>query len=325
MRKLKILIVVLILCGGLILIREQKAGDESLPLVAIANYGPHASLSAAIAGFKKGMEKNGFIEGETIRYTIADVNFSQTLIPQMLLGLLAKNPKAMLVLTTPVSETANRMVTHIPLIYTVVTNPVEAGLIPQKYKASNNMSGSSDSQNLQLFFNEVKRLLPNAKTVGLIYATSESNDLALVREMERVTHRFNMTVLAVPVDEARDIPLRMEMLKRKVDFLYVGASGPIQPSLPAISAIAKKMGIPIFNVESDAVEKGLALASISVDYEKVGFSAGRLMSKALQGSKVSDLTPRYPHSKDVHRVINRILAKELALHIPTGFVEVSHD
>ena len=109
--------------------------NNNLPVIAIANYGPHASLDEAIAGFKDQMQAEGFTENQTIRYETADVGFDPSLIQQMLISLKAHSPRAMLVMTTPVAQAAKGTMLDIPLIYTVITDPVEAGLIKDKYKA----------------------------------------------------------------------------------------------------------------------------------------------------------------------------------------------
>ena len=82
----------------------------------------------------------------------------------MLATLKAKNPKLILVMTTPIAQSAKSKIHNIPLIYTVITDPVEAGLIKETYKADINMTGSSDMQDLKAFlktfdlkFNEITR------------------------------------------------------------------------------------------------------------------------------------------------------------------------
>ena len=238
--------------------------NDSLPIVAIANYGPHASLDAAIAGFKKQMQEEGFTENHNIRYKISDVGFDQSLIPQMLTNFKAQHPKVMLVMTTPVGQAAKATIHDIPLIYTVITDPVEAGLIKEKYKPDQNITGSSEMQDLNAFLKFAKSILPTAHKVGLLYATSEANDIALVRMMKASAAELDMSVVAIPVEQARDVQLRMQAFKNTVDFIYVGTSGPIQPTLPVISAEASKMHIPVFNVDAHAVQDGLALASFGV-------------------------------------------------------------
>jgi putative tryptophan/tyrosine transport system substrate-binding protein len=292
-----------------------------VPTVAIANYGPHASLEAAIFGFKNQMKAEGFIEGKTIHYEIADVGFHLALIPQMLASLQAKHPSVMLVMTTPVAQAAKAKIHDIPLVYTVVTDPVDAGLIKERHQSDANMTGSSDQQDLTVFLKFVKTILPEAKTVGLLYATSESNDMALVNMMQTSAHALHMNIIAVPVEQARDVPVKLQKFNQKVDLIYVGASGPIQPMLPAIATEARKMHVPVFNMQADGVKEGLALASFGVDYTAVGKNAGKLAAAILHGQKINTLRPLYPTMADHHGVIHQKLAKTFGIAIPSN-VEV---
>lgn len=307
----------IVLAAAFIIYNNQK-NHNNLPIIAIANYGPHSSLDAAIAGFKEQMKVEGFIENQNIHYEIAHVGFDPSLISQMLISLKAKNPKAILVMTTPIAQAAKGKIHDIPLIYTVITDPVEAGLIKEKYKADGNITGSSDMQDLKAFLKFAKSILPHAKTIGLLYATSEANDIALVNMMKASAAELDMSVIAIPVEQARDVQIRMQEFKNKVDFVYVGTSGPIQPTLPVISAEARKMHIPVFNVEEQAVKDGLALASFGVDYKAVGKNAGKLTADVLRGQKISELTPLYPTPEDHHGVVNQKLAAEFGITIPAN-------
>src|SRR5262245_9234381 len=98
--------------------------ESNLPVVAIANYGPHSSLDAAIRGFKKELAVQGFIDGETIHYEIADVSFNTSLIPQMIGSLKTKNPEVMMLMGTPIAQFAKGSIKEMPLIYNVITDPV---------------------------------------------------------------------------------------------------------------------------------------------------------------------------------------------------------
>ena len=69
----KLLFIFIAIVAIAVFLMQQKT--SKLPLVAIANYGPHASLETTIVGIKKALENNGFIEGKNIEYSIADVGF----------------------------------------------------------------------------------------------------------------------------------------------------------------------------------------------------------------------------------------------------------
>ena len=88
---------------GAVMLPQKK---DELPLVAVANYGPHASLEAALAGLKQGLKGQGYIEGETVRFEILDVGFDHALIPQMINRLKAMKPDVMVTMTTPGSQVA---------------------------------------------------------------------------------------------------------------------------------------------------------------------------------------------------------------------------
>jgi putative ABC transport system substrate-binding protein len=296
--------------------------NADLPLVAVANYGPHASLDASLRGLKAELANQGFIEGKTVRYEIADVGFDPTLIPQMIAKLAASKPRVMAVKTTPVAQFAKGKIRDIPLVFCDITDPVVAGLLKDREHSCGNLTGSSDQGDLETFLNFVKTILPGAKTVGLLYSTSESNDAALVKMMEEAAAKVELSVVAVPTDQSRDIPMRMQEFRGKVDFIYVGTSGPIQPALPTVTAEAQKMGIPVFNVEDQAVRDGLALASFGVNYESVGRNAGKLVAKLLRGASIRDLPPIFPKTEDHRCFVNKKLAEKFGIKIPENAIVV---
>ncbi|MGE3320444.1 MAG: ABC transporter substrate-binding protein [Candidatus Berkiella sp.] len=278
---------------------------SSLPTIAIANYGAHASLEQSIQGIKDGLRARGFTEKENIQYEILDVNFDLTLIQQMLSKLRASHPKAIVLVSTPIAQTAKNTITDIPLIFTDITEPVAAGLLKDPKQPNGNLTGASDRQDLHVVLAFAQRILPKAKRVGLLYATSEANDIALVEMMKKAAKELDMEVVCIPVDHARDVPMRMQALKDKVDFMYVGVSGAIQPSLPAIVQEADRMNIPVFNANEEAVKQHQVLASFGVSYYQVGVNTAELLAKLLQDKPLASLQPIFPKPEDHQGFISK--------------------
>ncbi|MDR1235829.1 MAG: ABC transporter substrate-binding protein [Holosporaceae bacterium] len=292
--------------------RENK---QEAPLVAIVNYGQIPPLLAAIDGIKKELKKRGYTESQNIRYEIADIAFDHTLIPQTVTNVANHRPKVIVITGTPIAQFAKGKIRDIPLVYNAVTDPVDAKLINVETESADNITGSSDMQNLNALLTFVRSILPQAKTIGLPYSTSDSNDTALIGMMRKEAEKFGMSVIAVPVDQIRDIPVRMQELKGKADFIYVGASG-LQSALPVISGEAGKMNIPVFNIEEQSVRDGLALASFGVNYESVGKNAGKLIAKLLEGVSVKDLPPIFPKIEDHRCFVNKKSAEKFGIKIP---------
>lgn len=281
MKKTLLLLSVALLGASGLLWWKKKLSKDSFPLVAIASYGPHSSLSKAIDGIKeKVAESLGSVEFE-----VQDVNFDTSLIPQMIKQLISRKPKVLVVLTTPVAQYAKSAVKDVPIVYCAITDPVEAGLIRQEGVSLDNVTGVSERQNYHQILAFAKKILPKSKKMGLLFCTSETNDQALVKEMEKAGQVEEIEVLAIPVGQARDVPVAAEKFRGRVDFIYVGTSGPIQPTLPAIAAIAEKIKIPVINADENAVLDGLALASYGVNYQLMGKMAGTMVADLLMGKK----------------------------------------
>ena len=286
---------------------------EAAPQVAIANYGPHASLEKTIQGFKDELKDEGFTD---ISYSESQVNFEQSLIPQMITKLAAEKPDVMLVVTTPVAEAAAHKIKSIPLVFSAISDPVSAGLLKTPDQPGKNITGASEIQDLGALLEFARRLIPHAKKVGMLYAVGESNDKALLEGMKTATQTQNLELVAIGVDHARNVGTLMKKFKGKVDFIYVGTSGPIQPSLPTIASQAKAMRIPVINADSDAVKQDLVLASFGVSYEKMGRNAGKIAGHILNGKPVSEIPPIHPAASDHEGYINLKVLKELNLELP---------
>ncbi|MEK6734406.1 MAG: ABC transporter substrate-binding protein [Pseudomonadota bacterium] len=295
--------------------------EPKLPIIAIANYGPHSSLDDTITGIKEELKSKGYIENKNIIFDIEDVSFDSALIPQMITKLYAKKPTVMITLTTPVSQFAKNTIKDTPIIFAANTDPIQAGLLKNPNKSENNFTCSADKQDLELVLQFAKKLLPKAKKVGVLYSTAEANDFALIKMLDIATKNNNMDVVAIAIDQPRDIPMRMQKFKDNVDFIYVGTSGPIQPALPTIISEANKMNIPIINVNEEAVKNNQVLASYGVDYIKIGRNTGDMVVSILNNNQLPD--PIYPLPQDHRGYISLKKAKYFHINIPTSLENVS--
>ena len=296
--------------------------SKRLPIVAIANYGSLKDINISIDGIKSELEKNGFIENKNIKIEIADVAFDHSLIPQIVTKLKNQKPKVMVVISTPIAQFAKGQIKNIPLVFDAITDPIAEGILQSEFEPNENITGSSDRQNLDILLAFSKEIFPNAKTIGMFNLTSDVNDAFLIEMMKKSAKKFGLSIMCVPIDHVRDIPIRMQKFKGKVDFIYVGASG-LHTAMPTISMEAIKMNIPVLDSEDQSVKNGLALASFGVNYETVGRNAGKLISKILKTSEKNNFNewrdlpkPIFPKAEDHKCFVNEKLAKKFGIKIP---------
>jgi putative tryptophan/tyrosine transport system substrate-binding protein len=305
--KIKLVIGLIVVTILTFIITTKLSKLSQLPVVGIVNWGPHATLQAVIDGVKAELTNQA-------QFKILDVNFDQTLIIQALHQLQATKPAVIITMGTPITQAAKKLIKDIPVVFAAVTEPNEVGLGSE--------AGISDRQDLKIFLAFAKKLIPSLNRIGLLYATSEANDLALVKMMKQAADLHGMNVVAVPVEHARDIPLRMRLLNGKVDLLYVGVSGTIQPSLPAIVAEADRMKIPVFNVSEEAVFKHHVVGSFGLNYYKLGQRLAGIVKNILLNKQFNKPKLVYPKVSDFYGVVSKRKAQYFNIIIPDDLENV---
>ncbi|MFT3816846.1 MAG: ABC transporter substrate-binding protein [Rubrivivax sp.] len=289
-------------------------------VVGIANLGPHPSITQTIDGFKEEMARLGYVEGRNTSYHYSDANFTQSLMPQMFTQLSSSRPAAILTITTSVSQTALSAVQDksIPMVFAMVTDPVKAGLVPNWERGGARFVGASDIQDFDAVLAFGRKLFPNARSFGTLFNPGEVNDVVTTQKLEAAAKAAGLAFKPVSVEAVGDIPQRMQLL-RDVGFIYVTGSNLVQSAIPAVSAAANRLKVPILSSETEFVKTGLATANYAVSLKSIGKNAARLMDRVLKGEKPAALPVAKPVPQDYVTSISRGKFKELGLVVPAEF------
>ncbi|MDR5839388.1 ABC transporter substrate-binding protein [Caballeronia sp. LZ034LL] len=291
--------------------------DETV--IGIANLGPHPSLAMTIEGFKQQMAKEGYVEGKNVSYVYSDANFTQALMPQMFSQISAKHPALILTVTTSVSQVARSAVADpkTPLVFTEVTDPVAAGLVPSWKQGGDRFTGSSDLQDFDAVLAFAKKAFPGVKSFGTLYNPGEANDVVTTKALEAAAQRAGLTFKPVSVDTVNDITQRAQLLKG-VGFVYITGSNLVQSAIPAVAASMQRLKIPVLSSETEAIKKGMATASYAVSLQSVGANAAILAARVLKGEKTTALPPALPKPSDYVTQVSRSQFQALGLTVPAA-------
>ncbi|MDE1181914.1 ABC transporter substrate-binding protein [Paraburkholderia sp.] len=302
--------------GGL----PASAKTPAVTTIGIASLGPHPSLAKTIQGFKDEMTKEGYVDGKNVDYTYSDANFTQALMPQMFSQILSKHPAMILTVTTSVSQVARAAVTDhkLPLIFTEVTDPVAAGLVPDWQHGSDRFTGSSDLQNFDAVLDFAKRAFPGVKSFGTLYNPGEANDVVTTHALADAAKRAGLEFKPVSVDSVNDIEQRAQMLKG-VGFVYITGSNLVQSAIPAVAASMLRMKVPVLSSETEAIKKGMATASYAVSLESVGANAAKQAVRVLKGESTATLPVLKPAPTDYVTSLSKTQFAKLGLTIPKSF------
>ena len=202
----------------------------------------------------------------------------------------------------------------IPIVGTAITDYTTAKLVKNDEKPGGNVTGVSDLASIDAQMDLGRALVPNAKTVGLIYSSSEVNSEVQANMMKDYCKKNNLAVEERTVNSVNDIQQVAESLAGKVDFIYVPTDNTLASSIPTLMKVTDANKIPVI-VGADIMAKDGALAALSVDYYKLGVQTGHMAADILDG-KIKPETAAIQHQKEYTIVINKKDADILGIKIP---------
>ena len=273
MKKLTCLLIVAILTVAF------AASALAVPVIGISQYGEHASLDNCREGFLQGLTDAGLVEGEDYEIIYQNAGFDNAIATQIAQSFSANNVALMCGIATP-SATACFAAAEdkdIPVIFTAITDPVQAGL------AEGNITGTSDKLPVEAQLDLIRQLQPDAKTIGIIYTTSEPNSVSAIAEYEEKAGEYGFTIEALGVTAQSEVTQAADTLIGKgVDCLSNLTDNNVVGVLSSVLEKTDEAGIPVYGSEIEQVKLG-CVASAGIEYVELGRQTGRMAAKILTG------------------------------------------
>lgn len=311
MKKVKITVAV-ILAAITVFFVGCMAKKDKVPVIGISQYGEHASLDNCREGFLLGLKEAGLTEGEDYTIDYQNASFDNATATQIANNFSSKNVALMCAIATP-SATACYAAAedkNIPVVFNAITDPGEAGL------TTGNITGVSDKLPVDPQLELIRKLQPDAKTIGIIYTTSEPNSVSTIAEYKEKAGNYGFTIEAIGVaDQASVTQAADTLINKKVDCITNLTDNNVVGVLPSILEKTNAAGIPVYGSEIEQVKKG-CVASAGIDYVELGKMAGKLAAQILKGeAKASDLP--YETVTEYSTYINSDAASAMGITVPS--------
>ncbi|MTO64789.1 ABC transporter substrate-binding protein, partial [Turicibacter sanguinis] len=167
---LNILGIGIVFCGSF-LVGCSKQENSDVKTIGVLQYMEHAALDASYEGFVAALEAEGYVDGENIKFDLknaqGDMATTQTIAKQFV----SNQVDMIFAIATGAAQAAYNATQEIPIVITAVTDPVSAELVKDWDVTGTNVTGTSDLTPVEKQMNLIKELVPNAKTIGVIYTT----------------------------------------------------------------------------------------------------------------------------------------------------------
>lgn len=293
-------------CGN-----TNNATEDGKKTVGILQLVEHGSLDAAYEGFKEGLAEGGYKEGENLTLEYQNAQNSQDNLKSMSEKLVKNSPDLLLGIATPAAVSLANETTDIPIVVTAVTDLVEAKLAESNEAPGRNITGTSDMVPIVKQIQLLLSIVPDAKTIGIMYNAGEANSKIQADLAEKALKDAGVDVKVLTANTTNDVQQVTTSLAKDVDGIYVPTDNTFASAAAVVGEVAKETKTPIVAGSVEQVEDG-ALATFGIDYKSLGKQTGELAAKILDGDEKPATTPVETANK-LELVVNQKMATALGI------------
>lgn len=300
-------------CGG-----EEAGKDSEQVTVGITQIVEHPALDAARKGFIDAMKDAGYVEGKNIVYDVANAQNDKSNALTIAQKFANDNVDMIYAIATPTAQAAVQSTKDIPILITAVTDPVAAGLVDTLEAPGGNVTGTTDMNPIAEQLELVKKFVPEAKKVGIIYNAGEVNSEVQVKIAKKVAKDIGLEVVEATVATSADVSQAAGSLAGRVDAIYVPTDNTVVSALESVLKVAQENKLPVIAGEGDSVKRG-ALATLGIDYYELGKQTAQMAVKVLKGEDPAKMPVET--QKNMKLYLNKKAAKAMGVDIPSDLLK----
>ena len=308
------LLVVGILLTSLISLHQLKADKKKdVFRIGISQFITHQSLDATREGFVDELAKQGYVEGKNIEIDLQNAQGEQRNL-KTISQQLAESSDVVLAIATPSAQSLANTTQTTPVIFSAVTDPVGAKLVESREHPGGNVTGTSDqsSDAISTQINLIKKVLPKAKTIGILYTQSEPNSVVQKDEAKRLLEEKGFTVVEKTILDSNNVKAAAESLMAEVDMVFVPTDNIISSTMETVKQVSIKHKVPVFGGSTEMVAVG-GLYNYGTNYEELGRQTARMLIRILKGEKPENIAVELPEKLELHT--NQEMAAALGIDI----------
>ncbi|MDO6543516.1 ABC transporter substrate-binding protein [Photobacterium sanguinicancri] len=286
--------------------------------VAVSQIVEHPALDAARQGLLDGLKKKGYIEGENLEFTYQTAQGNPAIAVQIAKQLVGEQPDVLVGIATPTAQALAASTRSIPVVFTAVTDPVGAKLVKNMDKPARNVTGLSDLSPVAQHVDLMHELVPNMKSIGVVFNPGESNAVALVELLKAAAKEKGFTVVEGTALKSADVQSAAQIVASKADVIYAPTDNTVASAIDGLVNAANQANKPIIGASTTYVENGV-LAALGFDYYQVGMQTADYVDALLKGQKISSLPVKVAKGSDL--ALNKVAAQKLGITLPESVLK----
>jgi len=293
---------------------DSQSSSEKVKNIGIIQIVEHPSLDAARKGFIDALKAKGYEDGKQVKFDYQNAQGQPSTLTTISQKFVNDKVDMMFAIATPSAQAAAQQTKDIPILITAVTDPVDAGVVKSMDKPGTNVTGTTDMNPVKEQLELVKQVKPDAKKVGIIYNTGESNTEVQIKIAKKAAPGLGLELELVGVTNSSEVKQAADALAAKVDAIYVPTDNIVVSAIDSILKVAEQAKLPVVVGEGDSVKKG-GLITYGLDYYQLGYQTGEMAVKILKGeAKPQDMAVET--QKEMKLIINKKAAAAMGVQLP---------
>ncbi|MDO4784157.1 MAG: ABC transporter substrate-binding protein [Propionibacteriaceae bacterium] len=282
-------------------------GDKTYEIGAVTIVS-HPALDAISAGFQEGLREAGI----AFNYDFQNPQGDQATLASIANTFASSKKDLYLAIATPPVQALAQSIKDAPIVFAAVTDPKVAGVVDSWERPGGNVTGMSDLSPVKEQLALVKEIKPDAKTVGIVYSSSEANSQVLVDLATKEAPALGLEIKTATVVNTSEVGQAAESLA--VDAYYVLTDNTVVTAVESIVQVAETNKRLVIAADTGSADRGAA-AALSLDYHKQGKQAAAMAVKILRdGAKPADLPVET--QKELDLVVNAKAAAAQGVTLP---------
>lgn len=289
--------------------------------VGICQLVQHPALDAATKGFKKVL-KDEF--GDSITFDEQNAAGDSATAATICNSFASNNVDLILANATPALQAAAAATSTIPVLGTAVTDyGVALDIKDFDGTVGTNVSGTSDLPPLDQQADMITEIFPEAKTVGILYCSAEPNSVYQADQVKAQLEKNGISVKIETFADSNDVASVTSTICDESDVVYIPTDNTAASCTEAINNVAINKKVPIVAGE-EGIMAGCGVATLSIDYEKLGETTGEMAVKILKGEADVSQMPIEYYDNPV-KEYNPTICEKLGVTVPDGYTAYKAD
>ncbi|WP_277585376.1 ABC transporter substrate-binding protein [Psychrobacillus antarcticus] len=289
---------------------STKSEDTKTFTIGVTQIVEHPSLNAAYEGFQKAIEDAGL----EVEYEYQNAQNDNSLNSTIANNLVSSGVDLIFANSTPSAQAVTALTEDIPIVFTSVTNAVDAELVDSMESPGGNVTGTVDTH---------PEAIPNTvaymknelglKNVGMVFNAGEANSRSSVDAVKEEMAKVGLNVVEASVSTSAEVKQATESLIGKVDSIYIITDNTVVNALESVIDVANEHKLPMMVAEFDSVKRG-GLGAYGFEFYDIGYEAGEMAVKILKGeSTPAELPVQYP--QNLKFVLNKDTVDALGIEV----------